>query len=492
LKEFKLNREYPLSLNPQPTAGILTDSEILMVEVSGDKRVLRSLLLPADTNTLSGLLEYLWQAELSAIWVLPGTGGDLKGAVQAPLHHAPTRTITPAYLEQVRPSWNVVVHSHPTDLSRITSVLLWPKGGRQQGTRRLVLVFPEYAGWDWEISDARSLLATVTYLDQVLGRSFFDVPHLAAHQLLTELVGDQLATWIRSCSVDLHSLPGSNGSPSPHLMTTRDLTWMRPLTLVEQRERYLHKYTHLSLLLEAAMNVRLGIGEPQYSANGRAYDGTRPGFWRVNAERLGSVFDGAKLPSCLDGEWMSTSQLQCCRDIGYQVQVREGYSWQESQMLLKEWGTTLWRAGERLYTQLQLFRHAQARTNAAHTITQIADLGLVILSQEQVSGGWNRPDWWSSLVGGSRARLFAHLVRLVRKGIMPVLLVGNSLWVVSNDPNPLTAVPELASTRRWQGYTVGYAAPIPLSTDIRDAFRTTKDASLMAQMLDTLAREVFP
>jgi hypothetical protein len=473
-----MQREYSLSLNnPQPTVGVLTDSEILLVDVVGDKRVLRSLLLPADAQ-LSGLLEYLWQAELPAIWVMPAT--------------THSSTIRSAYLEQMRTNWNVVIHSHPTDSSRPTSVLLWPKSGHQHGTRRLVLAFPGYAGWDWEISDARSLLATLTYLDQVLGRSFFDVPKLAAHQLLTELAGDQLATWMRSYSIDPHELQGKDGSLVPLMERAKDLTWMRPLTLVEQRERYLHKYTHLSLLLEAAMSIRLGIGEPQYSANGRAYDGTRPGFWRVNAERLGSVFDGTKLPSCLDGEWMSTPQLQCCRDIGYQVQVREGYSWQESQQLLKDWATTLWRAGERLYTQYQLFRHAQARANTAHTLTQLTDLGVAIISQEQESGGWNRPDWWACLVGGSRARLFGHLVRLVRKGIMPVLLVGNSLWVVSNDPNPLTAVPELASARRWQGYTVGYSAPIPLSTDIRDAFRTMKDAAQMAEMLDTLAREVFP
>lgn len=470
-------QEYPLSLtNPQPTVGVLTDSEILLVDVVGGKRVLRSLLLPPDAYTLSRLLEYLWQAELTAVWVLP----------TATL----TQTTPSACLEQVHPHWNVVVHSHPVNSSRPTSVSLWPRGSDQRGTRRLVLAFPENAGWDWEFSDARSLLATVTYVDQVLGRSLFDVPELVAHQLLTDLADDQPPSWL--CSVDLHSLPSSDSSPVPILERAQDLAWMRPLTLVEQRGRFLHKYTHLSLSLEAAMSVRLGIGEPQYSPTGRAYDGARPGIWRVSAERVGSVFDGTRLPSCLDGEWMSTPQLQCCRDIGYHVQVREGYCWQESHALLKKWATTLWRAGERLHTQPQLFRHTQARANASHAITKLADFGVAILSQGRATGGWNRPDWWASLIGGGRATLFAHLVRLVRKGIMPVLVACNALWVVSNDPDPLTAVPELASTRHWQGYSIGYAAPIPLTTDIRDAFRTTNDAAQMAQVLDTLVREVFP
>jgi len=117
---------------------------------------------------------------------------------------------------------------------------------------------------------------------------------------------------------------------------------------------------------------------------------------------------------------------------------------------------------------------------------------VTILAREPTAGGWNRPEWWASLVGGSRAALFAHLVRLVRKGTMPALLARDALWVVSNDPDPLTAVPGLVTARSWQGYAVGYADPLSLTTDVREAFRTIEDAGQLAQMLDTLAREVFP
>lgn len=468
-----MHLEPPLAFkNPQPTVGVLTNSEMLLVDIVGGKRVVRSLQLPARANTQSELLDYLWEADLTQVWVLPASTFS--------------HTFTSDSLEQARPHWHVVFHPHAADSSRPTSILLWPGGSDQQRSRRLVLAFPEYTGWNWELSDARSLLATVTYLDQVLGRSLIDTPEMAGHQLLSELAGEQPSSLLRSSWGDLHDLSSSDDLPLPVLDRAQHLAWMRPLTLVEQRERYLHKYSHLSLALEAALSIRLGSGESQYSANGRAYDGARPGIWRVNAQRVGSVFDGTRLPSCLDGEWMSTSQVQCCRDIGYQVQVREGYCWQESHALLKEWATTLWRAGERLHTQPQLFRHAQARTNASHAITKLADLGVTSFSQEQATG------WWASLVGGSRATLFAHLVRLVRKGIMPVLVAHNALWVVSNDPNPLTAVPDLAKTRNWHGYTPGYTAPLPLSTDLRDTLRTTKDAVQMAQVLDTLAREVFP
>src|SRR6266566_8302347 len=61
-------------LNPNPeTIGVLTDTEVLLVDVVQRKRVLRSILLPPDMSELSGLLEYLWQFGLTSVWVMPAT-----------------------------------------------------------------------------------------------------------------------------------------------------------------------------------------------------------------------------------------------------------------------------------------------------------------------------------------------------------------------------------------------------------------------------------
>ena len=464
-------------MGPKTTIGVLTESEVLLVEMAGGRRVLRSLLLPADASDLSGLAEFLWQAELTEVWVMPSTSYS--------------RTVACAGLAQVH-HWTTVIHPAPSNPERPACVLLWPREGGRSGTRRLALAFPEHAGWGWVLPDAKSLLATVTYLDQVLGKSMADAPELVAPQLLTELTADQPTTSLRASQGDLSHLPTSDGLSPPILRSAREFAWMRPLTLVEQRQRYLHTYTHLSLALEAAMSVALGAGVPQHSPSGRAYDGRRPGLWRVEVEPAGSLFDGRRLPSCLEGEWMSTPQVQCCRSIGYQVHLREGYAWPEAHPVLQRWATTLWQAAEQLHTRPQLFRHGQARANASSTITTLAELGVALLAQEQMAGGWGRPEWWASLVGGSRAALFAHLVRLVRKGTMPVLLAHDALWVVSNDPDPLTAVPGLVTARPWQGYSVGYVDSLPLSGEVQAAFRTTEDASHLAQVLDTLARDAFP
>ncbi len=186
---------------------------------------------------------------------------------------------------------------------------------------------------------------------------------------------------------------------------------------------------------------------------------------------------------------MSTPQVQCCHDIGYRVQVCEGPFWSQSQQSLQPWALALWQAAERVRVSSPLFKHEQGRANTSSSITLLAQLGLAHLSHERPEGREFRPEWWVHIVGGSRATLFAHLVRLVKRGVMPVLVSGDALWVVSDDPHPLTAAPGLLGTRRWNGYRMGYAVPLPLSRNVQEIFRTVRSPEQAATLLDALAHE---
>ena len=463
-------------LHTQPIVGVITDSEMLLMEEVSGKRVLRSLLLPLEVNGWNGLLDFLWQTGLSAVWVMPNS--------------ALSRSVTCSQLEQAGSRWSMVVHSDPGEPTKPTCVLFWPKEGSQHEARRMAVSFPEHAGWGWRVTDMKSLLATVTYLDQALGRYVLDAPDLVAHQVLDDLPRDQSISHLRSSPVDLHRLPGLEGCSSTIGERAPDLVWKRPLTLVEQRQRYLHKYTHFSHSLEACLNVQLGVGEPQAATSGRLYDGVRPGIWRVSGEPAGSVFDGKLLPSCLNEEWISTPQVNCCREIGYRVQVLEGSFWREAQVPLTRWATTLWQAAGRLHSQTQHYRHAEGRANALQTLKLLARSGVAVIGREQTAGGWGRPDWYAQIAGRARALQFAQLVRLARRGTMPALLSGDALWVISDESHPQTAVPDLLTGRHWRGYAVGYEVPLPLSNQVKEAFRSVEHAEQLAAALDTLAVEV--
>lgn len=459
-------------LNSNPNrVGVLTDTEVLLIDIVQGKRVLRSNLLPLDADKLNVLIEYLWQLELSEVWILPAT--------------TLSQTATCAWFQGFNGSWVAIVHPNPSAPDRPMCAFILPKGYGQQEGRRFTFVFPEHAGWGWVLPDAKSLLATVTYLDQTLARPIIDSPDLVAHQLLTDLTLDQPTSWVRSSLIDLHTLQSRDGVTLSLMESVRDLVWIRPLTLMEQRQRYLHKYKHISLYLEACTAIRLGVGTPEFSSTGRDYDGIRPGIWQVDVEQAGSIFDGKKLPYFLDGEWISTHQVKCCADIGYRVYVREGYYWSQSHEPLKQWGMTLWQAAERLHSQG--YQHEYGKANASHTIEMLAQLGVAILAKGKNEGGWARPDWWVQIVGRSRAILYAHLASFARKGIMPVLVDRDSLWIVSDDPNPLTAVPWLRASHKWRGYFVGYKFSIPLSKEVKAIFRTAESPDQVARALDTLA-----
>src|ERR1700686_687292 len=197
---FMINRDNTSSITPASTAmGILMDSELLLLEVVQGKRVLRSLQLPADVSEPGGLLAYLWDAGLPSAWVMPAT--------------TLSRTATCSWLEQASNRWVVRVHPDPQEPTRPIRALLWPRERNQWEARRLALAFPEYAGWGWGLTDARSLLATVSYLDQVLARSVTDSPDLLAHALLNDFTPDAAVSPLRSSPLDLYAFSGSGGAP---------------------------------------------------------------------------------------------------------------------------------------------------------------------------------------------------------------------------------------------------------------------------------------
>jgi hypothetical protein len=469
-------------MNPNTILGVLTDTHFILIGTSGGKRAPQSIPLPPQVSDRSTLFRHAVQAGLTSLWVMPGTRFS--------------REVSRFFIEQTDNVWEVVATPGQLDPACPLCASVWRKlpSGRQGPI--LSLTFPEYGGWGWQLPDAMTLFATVTYLEHALGVPVSCSPEQLALDVLKDLTVTTDASWVRPPTVDLRTLPTGDGQIVPIQESARPVVWMRPLTIAEWRMKYLHKYEHNTLDLEACKEVLLGAGDPLYSANGRAYDGKLPGIWRVKAETAGSIFDGKRLPSCIHGEWMSTPEVKCCAAIAYQVQVTEGYYWPESHRTLERWATTLQKALQRFKQLNNTYRHAPARSNASHTIQAIAQLGIEKLAdfapladkQEKTPSGLYRPDWWAQITGQSRASVFAHLVTLVGRGSMPILVDRHTLWFVSNDPNPLTAVPGLAPEKPG-GYKAAYEAPLTLSSEIKEAFRTSNNATQLALMLDALAKE---
>src|SRR5579884_2183560 len=132
-------------LNPVLSVGVLSDDELLFVDTVQGKPVWRTLLVPLDAlEGPEGLLAFVWEAGLERFWVMPASRFS--------------QSIT--WFEAARNRWSVLSHTDVDKQDRAARILFLPKESRTRQTRQLVLLFPEYAGWDWKLSTTRSLLAT--------------------------------------------------------------------------------------------------------------------------------------------------------------------------------------------------------------------------------------------------------------------------------------------------------------------------------------------
>ena len=116
-------------LNPnQNRIGVLTDTEVLLVDVVQRKQVLRSNLLPVDADNLSGLLEHLWQLGLSEVWILPTT--------------TLSQSATCALFEEINDSWVAVVHPNPSEPDRPICAIFLPRREWSAGSTSPYVRFP--------------------------------------------------------------------------------------------------------------------------------------------------------------------------------------------------------------------------------------------------------------------------------------------------------------------------------------------------------------
>jgi hypothetical protein len=292
------------------------------------------------------------------------------------------------------------------------------------------------------------------------------------------------------------ALPAEDGTMVPLKKSARDLTWKRQLTAKEKKMKFVHKYDKNSMYLASCTGILLGEGDPE-QVGGDAYDDRLPGFWMVKADRAESPYNGVELPSPVRTQWMTTPVVQCCRKLGYQVDVIEGYQWRDPgryHRTLESWANMLWAVRQSLKTSSPTFnseyKHIQGRENAYSTIGAIAHVGIGKLGDEDTSGGLFRPDIWALVVGRSFANIFYNIETFRKAGYIPALVYTDALWYVSNDPDPQTALPGIVDKQdKLGGYKVVYNPPLAMSKDVIDAFAKIDSPTKLVRRLNELAGE---
>lgn len=280
--------------------------------------------------------------------------------------------------------------------------------------------------------------------------------------------------WTRESEIDLNELP-FNKAARDIVWKTTDLSDMRP-------GMYLHQDDKRSAYLSACPGVYVGAGTPVH-VDGEC-DISLPGIYRITSvERDASIFDDTVLPAIITTEWITDDVLNYAIAQGYTGTVIEGWQWTEKHKTLESYATKLWSSRKVFREDTARFKHQQARENAENTMKEIALISTGKFAFKKASR-FVRPDWWAKIVGKTRVNILRNLFTLYQKGFTPVLIYSDSLYFVSDNPNPRTAIPGILDREHELG---GYK---PVGTwlvtpELIEAFRLEKPGAIQKRLEHT-------
>lgn len=301
----------------------------------------------------------------------------------------------------------------------------------QSAGHEILCCYPDKAFW-WKANDPADILATIDCLSDVLKVTVQWSPIHLGHTLLRKSVRE---AWLSESTIPLHTLPFNDAA--------KDIHFFRPLTL-DLVGQWWHEYDRNSHYLAACQSVYVGTGTPVHLQEDALYKGgyidgsIESGVYRVE------IFNASKwsvdLPPIIrSGEWVTADLLEYAIKQGYEVAAREAWVFPESHQMLRQWASTLWDARTRL--KQEAFSNQQGQANAYYTIKDIATMSMGAFAIRRDDHKLARNNWWSDVVGKSRATMVYHLKKYADAGYVPHFVNVDAAGYISPIANPVEAVP---------------------------------------------------
>ncbi len=244
-----------------------------------------------------------------------------------------------------------------------------------------------------------------------------------------------------------------------------ELSWLRTLSPAERGKAYLHSYDKNAQWLSAAGVVELGLSgieERRDPAGTLPFDKKLPGYWLA---RIAGV----------EERWACTPTVAWALERGQTVTITQAYVW-----------TTHSRAIETWYERL---RGARTALYADETLAGRLALGALkytyALTISSFNSAWQRdkrsplyrPDWRHLIIAQANANLSRALHKMDAAGYTPVAVHKDAVYLVSDEPDPVTACPPSVTLGTGLGHFKVQDATIPLER-VLPAFDSTHGGGL--------------
>lgn len=337
--------------------------------------------------------------------------------------------------------------------------------------KEFFLAFPEHGEWNandggkWYLPAPHMLGCTINYLSRELGLDIMWGPGNLGMKILKRIF--EKKKWaIENLVLTEHMEEALNQA------VTRPV-WRKwgGLSPDQAQMKYLHGYDKNSQYLGAAQSVFLGNGQPE-RVGPDAFSLGNIGFWRYQLLDVSeSAFDGYDLPCPLNkAQWASTNLLLFAQESGIEFEILEGLIWREPQpkKYLEEWAKEMRRHRENLRKE-DLYKSEIARENAEGTVKAAANSLMGRLATPG-SKELYKPDWNMLIVHQAITNQMYSFKRNLRDyGIKPVLVTTDSFWIVSDEPDPAKAIPDILKYQREQR-GCKHIGTVPMTPDIIEAF----------------------
>ena len=435
--------------------GVVTDTAIYIIQHDdiGGKKI-EKIPYECSINHISDFLELASQPfyDLQALWVMPGS--ELSGRATRAFVEAPTASYT------VQPSYNTV------EVNRPACVLLRRKNtGKYEKT--VYVQFPEWGEWrvdgvndnKWITPDAKALLVTVFYLNQELGT---DIIWGAAN------IGHTMIRASNASRMEWLKVPKAYVPSEVLRDMTLDLLWHRPTTLGERGMSHFVVYDK-NAQYPGAASSKLPVGDFQH-VGPESYDPKKIGVWSYNVTPQSfteSVFNGSDLPYplAINKQWTTTDIIEAARKHGVDVEIEEGYQWDEARPVLEKWVGWMWGVRAALKSNVGEYPYEVARENAYASIKKMMNAPLGRFARD-FAGDLYRPEWLKIIISRARATQIYSLEKYRKLGYTPAMVYKDAYYFFVDSP---AGVPGMLD-KQYQLAGYKQVAMLPVTPELIAAF----------------------
>lgn len=343
----------------------------------------------------------------------------------------------------------------------------------QRAEQRLQVAFAAYIPWPWTGKDnPRTLLATLLLLEDAL---HLPLEWTAAHMALDVVKAKNVSRWdwFQALKMDLEGEHEFKYAESHHEIH-------HPGELLPGN--FLIKLDGNSDYGAAMTGLRVGEGNPAWSSNAAIYDGKKPGFWRISADKLTSIFDGGQLPDFSSQRWMTTDMVEQLRKVGYSVQIEAGYFWEKYHQSLRS--TVSNKDGTGLWDLRILWRGLQSKSEAHENVyesisailhTVHGKLGDSDITQKR----FFRRDIYALVVAMAVARKVYRIQRIKDMlGLLPSRVHIDACWYACESSDALDSI---VDSEKLGGWKKVYVLPITEELRANWAEMTPGDLNMLAR-----------